>query len=257
MALVYCATCLINGKKYVGITSRTLSYRRSGHKKEYLESDFKFYLAIRKHGWDMFRWSVLKDNLSLDEALELEVQLISEWDLIRFGYNTTPGGQSGNPGKWSEEKCKRWSSVQKKRFERPEERSKARASTLTWIAENKDLFEEHAKIRAESIRRPEVRAKISASIKQLNKDNPEVRKAQTDSRNKTFAENPDILIRISRSLGGRPFDVYKDGKFIKRFETIRDCARALNASAGNISSCLRGRRNHTKGYTFKYSETGT
>lgn len=54
------------------------------------KTDFHFYRAIRKHGWDNFEWSVLKE----DATMEDEKYFIKEYDTFgENGYNTTFGGE--------------------------------------------------------------------------------------------------------------------------------------------------------------------
>jgi len=48
---------------------------------------------------------------------------------------------------------------------------------------------------------------------------------------------------------------YKSGNFIKEFSSSREACRELDLkSAGNVSMVLNNKKNHYKGYTFKYKE---
>lgn len=49
----------------------------------------------------------------------------------------------------------------------------------------------------------------------------------------------------------KPIKVFKDGELVAIYPCINEAARDLNLSRGNISSCLKGIRTHTKGYTFE------
>ena len=54
--------------------------------------------------------------------------------------------------------------------------------------------------------------------------------------------------------GGRPpkqIKVFKDEILINIFPSINEAARELDLSDGNIYLCLKGKRKHTKGYTFE------
>ena len=59
--------------------------------------------------------------------------------------------------------------------------------------------------------------------------------------------------RMSESHGGKPFVAMKDGK-VKIFTSQMECSRVLGLHNQSINACLKGRRNHTGGYTFKYVE---
>ena len=89
---VYCYTGE-NGKKYIGITSRSL-YERAG-KDGYCythNQNGKFSNAIKKYGFNFFTPEILEDNLSEEKAKELEQYYIEYYDSYNNGYNTTMGG---------------------------------------------------------------------------------------------------------------------------------------------------------------------
>lgn len=43
-----------------------------------------------------------------------------------------------------------------------------------------------------------------------------------------------------------------DNNIIKKFDSVKEAAKQLNVSEGNIWSVCKGKRKHTKGYRFKY-----
>lgn len=95
--IVYKATNKINNKIYIGITTKTLEYRKSIHKKDSKSKDTYFYRAIRKHGFDNFEWEVIDTAQSIEELHEKEVAYIKKYDSFDNkvnGYNTTSGGES-------------------------------------------------------------------------------------------------------------------------------------------------------------------
>ena len=83
---VYKHTNLTNQKVYIGITSRKPSSRWGLQGKGYKDQP-KFFNAIEKYGWENFKHEVLYTNLSLEEALSFESQLINEYNSIEKGYN--------------------------------------------------------------------------------------------------------------------------------------------------------------------------
>lgn len=98
---VYVHINKINGKKYVGITSRKLSYRWNSGKG--YKSQPKFYNAICKYGWDNFEHEIISSNLTENEAKKFEILLIDKLDAVQNGYNQTYGGEGLNGYKFTEE----------------------------------------------------------------------------------------------------------------------------------------------------------
>lgn len=95
--LVYQVTNAINGKSYIGYTSKTLDERWRGHIKSSRKgSQFHFHAAIRKHGESAFIPSALFVEDTEAGAKETEILLI----LDRCPeYNKTMGGDgtAGHP----------------------------------------------------------------------------------------------------------------------------------------------------------------
>jgi hypothetical protein len=97
---IYRVTNNINRKVYIGFTSTTLSGRRADHKFNALRQKEinKFYNAIRKYGWDNFSWDIIyqaMEPVSMNDSHTLTVMenhFIDEYDSIKNGYNTLPGG---------------------------------------------------------------------------------------------------------------------------------------------------------------------
>lgn len=96
MWCVYCHTNLINGKKYIGQTSQKPEQRWASGRG--YKGSPHFWNAIQKYGWDNFSHEILYDNLTLDEANQLEVQLIAEYNTLdeNYGYNVETGGKNGS-----------------------------------------------------------------------------------------------------------------------------------------------------------------
>jgi len=93
---VYLITNLLDGKKYVGKTEKTVQARWADHrgnarnpkKQEYL------YRAIRKHGAENFSVEILAEATTVDELNSLECRFIAELGtLAPNGYNMTHGGE--------------------------------------------------------------------------------------------------------------------------------------------------------------------
>lgn len=90
-AIVYMATNLVNGKRYVGVTSLTLQIRINGHwaARDKTNSGYLLSRAMKKYGRDQVRFSVLKKCATFTAALDEEIRIIS---LLKPEYNLTAGG---------------------------------------------------------------------------------------------------------------------------------------------------------------------
>lgn len=106
--LIYKATNNINGKIYIGQTTKTLEERKKYHKRDSKRIDTLFYRAIRKYGWDNFNWEIIHDNITtieeLDSLEEYYIKLYNCFDNPGIGYNTQSGG---NHFKLTEEECQK------------------------------------------------------------------------------------------------------------------------------------------------------
>lgn len=88
--ICYVATHVESGKRYVGITKRTLNVRKRQHE-NYAKrgsTESRLYEAIRKYGNDAFNWEIVAEGR--DEVIKLlERTLINTWDTNRYdGFNT-------------------------------------------------------------------------------------------------------------------------------------------------------------------------
>lgn len=96
VSLVYVACCLVNGKQYVGVTSRGLRERKRKHVDRALAgSGLRFHQALRKHGPENFEWREDSTGLLWKDACDREQTLIAELgtrDRAK-GYNATDGGE--------------------------------------------------------------------------------------------------------------------------------------------------------------------
>jgi len=96
MSCIYIAINKVNGKIYIGKTSKTVEERKKGHLKRSKTGKAYFCCAIRKYGIDGFDWKVLEDTLieNLNERERLYIQKYKSND-PDIGYNLTAGGDGG------------------------------------------------------------------------------------------------------------------------------------------------------------------
>ena len=219
---VYCHTNKQNGKMYFGITCRKPEYRWR-HGKGYCKNSY-FTSAIKKYGWENFNHQIIANNLTKDEAFEMEKSLIKKYNTTNenYGYNIGCGGEHGAEGSKRTEKQNKAKSIQMKiRMKRPD--------TIEKIRKNRTgmkFSDEHI----ENLRKshightpPNKGVRMSEQQKLILKD-----------------IKRDKMIQIKCLNTG------------EIFESIKSAAVSLNLRAGNISQVCSGKRKHTGGYRFSY-----
>jgi group I intron endonuclease len=101
MNTVYQIKNVQNGKRYVGVTDKSVPTRWAGHRRTSRRKGAGYHLhsAIRKYGPDAFEVSRLAWVATRSGANDLEkyfIALFRTYD-SRYGYNLTMGGQGGTP----------------------------------------------------------------------------------------------------------------------------------------------------------------
>ena len=93
MHYIYIYTNKLNGKKYIGQTTKTLNERAGSNFKNYEES-WKFYTALCKDGIDAFNREIVYQTEDSGLANAKEIELIKKYSSQNddFGYNIQPGG---------------------------------------------------------------------------------------------------------------------------------------------------------------------
>lgn len=91
--IVYMHENLVNGKKYIGITSYEPQKRWANGKGYYRNKHFSD--AIKRYGWDAFDHRILFSGLEKDEACDIEQAMIKKYHTQdkQRGYNITSGGE--------------------------------------------------------------------------------------------------------------------------------------------------------------------
>lgn len=93
-----------SGKVYVGISSNVKN-RWAANGYYYHLSDTVFSRALKKYGWENFQHIIIAEDLSKQEACDMEKELIVYYKAKNISYNITDGGE-GFCGKHSKEHIK-------------------------------------------------------------------------------------------------------------------------------------------------------
>ena len=259
---VYCHTCKINGKKYVGYTSNSLEKRWNSHvlsaKKN---SNLPFHKAIRKYGEENFDHDILDVVLSLESANQAEILWIDEKKshVSNDGYNCTIGGGGVVGYRHSDEQRYANSLRQKEVSSRSDVKQKRSASIKkSWTSQKsriahkngaKKYWSDDSKTRhfREVMSSLDVRSRISRSTRDAMKSEivrDHLKKSWTQERKNHARE------RHNRSV----IQCDREGKVISIFESLLDAASSVGVSYSNISDCCRGVNMTSAGYVWKYAD---
>lgn len=154
---VYCITNKVNGKLYVGVTTRGYKNRFANHIWHSRKSSGKcraLYNAMRKYGQDAFSVELIDTASSFEEMNQLERKHIARLGSLHpNGYNLTDGGDAGS---FAEETRL----MASKRLKgKPMGEKNRKALVKAWA--DPDLRKKRCAAIKEAMNRPEVRAKTS------------------------------------------------------------------------------------------------
>lgn len=188
---IYCHTHIDSGRRYVGLTKKTMLQRWNHHVYTANRHNKKgwahFPNAIRKYGKDAFSHEVLEILDSLEEANQAEIKWIKFYDTKNpeKGFNLKKGG-AHTPHPF------------RNPWNRPEYRAKQLARPPNTAAMQTPESREANKT---SLNTPESKAKRSASLK-VSHAKPEV-KAKLSKASKGRILSPEHCAKISKNNLGR------------------------------------------------------
>ena len=97
-----------NGKVYIGITSQKTKDRWRNNGLGYKTCKV-MYKAIQKYGWENIKHEIIAENLTKEQACQIEIDLIKQYDSTNKtkGYNLSFGGEASAFGMRHSEETKK------------------------------------------------------------------------------------------------------------------------------------------------------
>jgi group I intron endonuclease len=216
---IYKITNKINGKLYIGQTTRTVAtrfnehlYRAEYYCNKYGDKKYKYmhlYLAITKHGAENFIVETIDCADSKKELNKKERYWINFYDSIKTGYNMMPGGTDKNPMDSDIVKAKHDAimrsdevrnkiSVSLKNYKQKYGISDTHRKRLSEAQHNRRCFIKDGKITYASLDDEQKVEKLLAEGWRFFTENPKPQRRQSPKTNDVglnWAESPLILIR--------------------------------------------------------------
>lgn len=264
--IVYLAKNRVNGKGYVGVTTRSLCKRQREHRYcAQNDSERALYRAIRKHGYEQFEWLTLAEVQDTVMLLALERQFIAELHTFgSAGYNMTEGGEGMNGYRPTNE------TRLKQRLAKLGKKNTA-VTRVKKSLYSKNRTPEHLAALSASLRGHEVSVEQRQAISKTltgrtlpdeHKRNisvgvnmPEVLQRNREAH---LRENlkPETLARLSL-MSSKPIKMLDAfGNELRRFPSIDVAAREFGVTGTAISHVLHGRTRTCCGYLWQYATEG-
>lgn len=219
MYIVYQHKNKINGKIYIGITSRNPEERWGSNGCNYKTSPH-FYSAIQKYGWDNFEHNILFTNLTKEQACLKEQELIKEFNSMNreYGYNSTSGGEIFTMNEETKQKISH--SMMGNKNGLGHVCTEEKKQKISEAQKGRKFTEEH-------------KQKLSDAAK--NRHVP-----CSEEKKKTLSQN----YPHKKQVYCEELDMI--------YESVQECSRQLGIPATNISKLCNGRGKTLKGYHLRY-----
>lgn len=281
VGIVYRATCLVNGKSYIGQTFRRKDLDRSEllrKRKEKHElaartgSTLPFHAAIRRYGADAFDWRIVAIAWRLYRLNYFESSMIEQSKTLvdDNGYNASSGGDNRIPSRQTRQ---RMSEAAKARWEDEEKSKLLRTQLVAGREKNAANISEKSRGRIAVLHSPGARAKAAESYRRRWQD-PEYRERMSLIRKKCWqkagnnvakvqmdrarnspnwlagiqaatsnSEYKALMANIGKKRLAKRFTIFnfRTKEPIASFNNIVDAAEFFHVWAQGISATLHGR----------------
>ena len=262
--IIYKVTNKINGKVYIGQTTRSIKSRWKGHCRsaENNKSNNMFHSAIAKYGPDAFIVEQVDFANDIDTLNKLEKHHIEEHEsLYPNGYNMKTGGlnceySDASKKKMSEAKLgtnipidvkNKMSEVHKERWKDISLRErKSETSKRAW--QDQEYRDKITKARKEYWKDPNNREEASKRAKETA-SSQEYRDKISEAVKQSFTK-PGTKKKLKRFRASQEKAVVDSSGGVHR--SIKSAAETLGLRGSSIIRVIKGQYKHSGGYTFKY-----
>lgn len=233
--IVYCHTLKSDGRKYIGITGQNPK-KRWNYGNGYTSY---FRNAIKKYGWNNFEHTILFEDLTEQEAIQKEIELIKELDLTdrEKGFNLCYGGQGTNGYVFNEKDIEkmRISHLGKKLTE--EQKQKISLS----------LREHYSHIPKKPKPLPKPKGRI-AGFHLSEKTKEKLRQANLGKK-----QSEETILKRTKKIE-KPIDMLTiAGEYIKTFSSITEASNETKTHKGHITEVCKEKRISANNLKWRYT----
>ena len=238
---VYMHKNKLNNKVYIGITSKSLSERfRNGNGYNY---NAHFKSAINKYGWDGFEHILIADNLTSEQAFEMEKSLIAKYDSTcrEKGYNVSFGGEMGMIG-----------------YHHTAE-AKQKMSDNHWSKRGKSklLGTKLPEYRIEQLRKR--KGELSPWYGKHHTEETKRKISDSNKGEKAYWHNHKMTEEHKQHIAEGHYKAVLqmlNGVVIAEYSSAKEAEEKTGIARYNISRCCCGKRKSCGGYTWQHKEVG-
>ena len=272
--------------RYVGKTQQCYEIRYRNHLKlraggRSKKDSWIFDLLKKRQKPDVIILSLHRSKKALDRKERYWIR-----HLTNLGFDLLNGTDGGTGGVQTEEVRRKMSTVQKKHFSNPANRKKLSEAHKERYRRNPEHRVINSNAKKKYFEDPKNRKKQSDRIKKTYEDgslgrlhsdiqkqkwkDPEYRKKHEkileETRRKTSEQRRKSLKKTtntkeyrekaSLARGGKPFSVFKEGKYVGTWFSQSLCSEALTNGKMRlkIKECLTGKRKSSGGFTFRWKK---
>lgn len=207
-----------------------------------------FYRAIEKYGWDNIKHEILFENISKEDAVKKEIELINlyksncyKWNNPTYGYNATDGGDLRESGFNLTEETK--AKISNSNYHNSKKR---KIDCFDLDGRFTKTYDDIASVSSDlGIERTNI-------VKCCRKKSEYIGGKIFRYNDETNGEDIDPYIRVLPSNAKVVSKYTMNGKFIKTYSSISEAARENNCIPENIASCAKGKYNSSNGFIWLF-----
>lgn len=247
--IIYKITNKINGKIYIGQTTKSLNIRLNQHRHNMNKNiNLPLYNSMRKYGESNFTYEVIDTAESQEDLDSKEMYWIEYLNSYFYsdnsnGYNMTIGGGGISGYEFSDEVRKNMSESRKGLLAGDK-------NPMFGMSGEKNPF--YGKTHSE-----ESKSKISNANKGrlLGKNHPNYGKPLPERTKRKISDSRKMKrMGLNNPNAKEVIQFTKSGEFIDTYETIEECASRLNINRSGISQSCNNKLKTYKGYIFLFKE---